>query len=391
MQSRLNTPQHVIIVTHTLFYGASEALCDYLIFQKIQSLIYIGHPLLAENSTYTQRVYRKGSNVHTKSVKRMSAGSVTAFFRDALVTIIACAKLPKASYLYIGVNPLNACVGVLLRVFGIVDRVIFYAIDFSPKRSSNALINYIYHSMECFAIRYSDTCWNVSPRIEEGRKKFLGLKTTRDKQIVVPIGVWEKDIVKKIKAKNEYRLIFVGHLLEKQGVQEVIRAIPAVLKKLPKVSFTIIGGGEYEQPLRELVSSLSLEKYVQFMGWQSDQAVIRNEIIKSDIALATYMPSGRDTTNFSYYADPTKIKTYLSCGVPVLMTDVSYNAKSLMKSGVAVVVPYNHQDIARAIVTILSDTNALLRAKKAAREQARTFTWQKIFEKTFIRTIRSIY
>ena len=146
-------------------------------------------------------------------------------------------------------------------------------------------------------------------------KKFLGLKTTKDKQIVVPIGVWEKDIVKKIKVKNDYRLIFVGHLLEKQGVQEVIRAMPAILKKLPRVSLTIIGGGEYEQPLRELVESLSLEKHVQFMGWQSDQAAIQKEIIKSDIALATYMPSGRDTTNFSYYADPTKNKniSFLRC------------------------------------------------------------------------------
>ena len=154
------------------FYGASEALSDYLISQKIQSLIYIGHPLLAENSTYTQRVYRKGRNIHTKSVKRVSAGSVTAFFRDALATIIECVKLTKASYLYIGVNPLNACVGVLLHVFGIVDKVVFYAIDFSPKRSNIWLINYIYHSMECFAVRYSDICWNVSPRIEEGRKSF---------------------------------------------------------------------------------------------------------------------------------------------------------------------------------------------------------------------------
>ena len=391
MQRRLNTPQQVIIVTHTLFYGASEALRDYLISQKIQSLIYIGHPLLAENSTYTVKRFTFGEALYEKVIKRTIAGSIGSYIRDMWTTFVTCFVLPKHPYVYIGVNPLNACVGILLRACGRVDRVIFYSIDFIPKRSSVAIVNYIYHALESFAVTRSDVCWNVSPRIEEGRKKFLGLKTTKDKQIVVPIGVWEKDIVKKIKLKNDYRLIFVGHLLEKQGVQKVIRAMPAILKKLPRVSLTIIGGGEYEQALKDLVEELSLIDHIKFLGWESDQNKIQTYIAKSDLALATYMPSGRDTTNFSYYADPTKIKTYLSCGVPVLMTDVSYNAKSLMKSGVAVVVPYNHRDIARAIVTILSDTNALLRAKKAAREQARTFTWQKIFEKTFIRTIRFIY
>ena len=332
---------------------------------------------------YTQSAYRNGKIVHTKNIRRISSGSVVSFFRDAFATIIECVKFQRAPYMYIGVNPLNACVGVLLRVFGIVERVVFYAIDFSPRRSSNTLINYIYHSMERFAVRYSDTCWNVSARIEEGRKEYLNLVTPKNKQIVVPIGVWAKDIVKKIKLKNDYRLIFVGHLLEKQGVQEVIRALPTILKKLPKVTFTIIGGGEYEQHLRDLVESLSLEKYVQFMGWQSDQAVIRNEIIKSDIALATYMPSGRDTTNFSYYADPTKIKIYLSCGVPVMMTDVSYNAKTLMGAGVVVVVPYETHAIASAIIRLFTHTNTLYKMKDLTIKESHKFCWDKIFEKAF--------
>lgn len=383
MQSRLNTPQQVIIVTHTLFYGASEALRDYLVGQKIASLIYFAHPLLSENSTYTVKRFTFGEALYEKIVKRAIAGSISSYIRDMWTTFVTCFVLPKHSYVYLGVNPLNACVGILLRACGIVDRVVFYAIDFIPKRSNVAIINHIYHALESFAVHRADLCWNVSPRIEEGRKEFLGLKTTEDKQIVVPIGVWEKDIVKKIKVKNDYRLIFVGHLLEKQGVQEVIRALPAVLKKFPKVSFMIIGGGEYEQPLRELVESLSLEKHVQFMGWQSDQFVIQREIKKSDIALATYMPSGKDSTNFSYYADPTKIKTYLSCGVPVLMTDVSYNAKMLEKVGVAVMVPYDHNKISLEINRLFEDSKLLIQMKKKSIQYSQNCRWDRIFSRAF--------
>ena len=192
-----------------------------------------------------------------------------------------------------------------------------------------------------------------------------------------------KGYYKKIKAKNEYRLIFVGHLLQKQGVQEIIRALPKVIKKLPRISLAIVGGGEYEQTLRTLVHDLSLTKHVAFLGWESNQKVIQKHIMKSDLALATYEPSGKDTTNFSYYADPTKIKTYLSCGVPLLMTDVSYNALELMRSGVAVVIPYEAHAISSAIIRLFTHANVLNEMKQKTIKEAHKFRWDMIFEKAF--------
>lgn len=383
MQRRLKIPQHIIIVTHTFFYGASEALRDYLVAQKNESLIYLAHPLLSENSNYTVKRFTFGEAMYEKIIKRSVAGSIGSYIRDMWMTFVTCFVFPKHPYVYIGINPLNACVGIVLRACGRVDRVIFYAIDFIPKRSNVAIINYIYHALESFAVTRSDACWNVSPRIEEGRKKYLNLVTSKKKQIVVPIGVWEKDIVLKAKRMNNNRLIFVGHLLKKQGLQEVIRALPRVIKKVPHVSLAIIGGGEYEKSLRDLVEELSLGVYVTFLGWESNQKAIKKHIMKSDLALATYEPSGKDTTNFSYYADPTKIKTYLSCGVPILMSDVSYNAKILMGAGVAVVVPYEIQAIASAIIRLFTHTNTLYTMKERSVREAHTFRWDRIFEKAF--------
>ena len=75
---------------------------------------------------------------------------------------------------------------------------------------------------------------------------------------------------------------------------------PLYLRSCQK-SFAIIGGGEYEQPLRELVSSLSLEKYVQFMGWQSDQGhTKRNYKIRYSFWLLICQSERYD----NYYADP---------------------------------------------------------------------------------------
>lgn len=379
MQSRLKTPQDVIIVTHTFFYGASEALRDYFISENIQSLVYIGHPLLSEEPFYREERYVSGKKLYSTTKKRQFTGTLLSYVRDIMVTIASILRLPKTRYVYIGVNPLNACVGIILRILGRVDRVVFYAIDFIPKRSSIPLINYVYHRMESYAVKYSDICWNVSPRIAYGRRQFLDIVARKKTQIVVPIGVWEKEIAVKVKQTNDYRLIFVGHLLKKQGVQEVIRALPRVIKKLPSVTLAIIGGGEYEKSLRELVDRLSLSSHVKFLGWQSNQHFIQKKILQSDLSLATYEPSGKDTTNFSYYADPTKIKTYLSCGVPLLMTDVSYNAKALIKAGVAAVVPYDKDAIASSIIRIFQDQKTLFQMKKKSIQYAQNFRWDRIF------------
>lgn len=381
MQSRLKHPQHVIIVTHTFFYGASEALRDYFISQKIHTLLYIGHPLLPEKSSFTLTRVQDGQNVDEYITQRKSVASIPALIRDAFVTLRACFALPNQKYVYIGVNPLNACVGILLRICKRVDRVIFYAIDFVPVRSKWKVINFFYHKLEAFAVLHADMCWNISPRVEAGRQKFLGIVNTRNSQIVVPIGVWKSEIADQVKLSNNYRLIFVGHLLKKQGIQEVLHAFPTILAKVPRATLTIIGGGEYKEYLQELTKELSLDSHVNFLGWESDQDVIRKHIRKSDLALATYEPSGEDTTNFSYYADPTKIKTYLSCGTPILMTEVSYNAKNLVKAGVAVVVPYDRHVIASLIIRLFTHTAILNQMKKRAIKEAYQFRWDVIFSK----------
>jgi len=220
----------------------------------------------------------------------------------------------------------------------------------------------------------------VSPRIAEGRRSFLGIRENPSRDRVVPIGLWKKDIVKQARRACRNRLIFVGHLLEKQGVQKVIQALPKILRNIPDTTLMIVGGGEYEGELRKLARALSLQEHIKFLGWESNQDLIRKYIRESDVAVATYDPSGARTTNFSYYADPTKIKTYLSCGIPVIMTDVSYNAKTLENRNVAKVVPYDASAIASAITSWLRNPKTLYGQKKKAIAEARSYLWDEIFK-----------
>jgi glycosyltransferase involved in cell wall biosynthesis len=377
MQRAVITSYRLVIVTHELFYGAAHALRDYLAGIKGKDMVFISHPIMPENPRSYIQVFWRGTIVRENKVTRPSGGIVW-YAVDSMLTVFWVIKEMNKYDLFVGVDPLNCLIGLFLRTFGLVHRVIFYSIDFVPRRFDSRLLNSIYHGIEWVCVRFADECWDVSPRIARGRHTVLGISPTGYPARIVPIGVWKKDIVRSV-SYDAHQFSFVGHLLPKQGVDTVLEALPAVIKRVPGASFLVIGGGEDEARLRCLADTLGIARHVTFTGWIHDQVNLRRRLARCAFAVAPYDPQGRDTGNFTYYADPTKIKTYLACGLPVVMTDVPYNAKKLEKDGCAMVVPYTKRAIAAALARWLTDRHALTSARRNAVRLARRYTWEEIF------------
>lgn len=384
MQYPVSLPQSVVIVTHELYEGSAHALRDFLNIKKIPRLLFISHPFSNDRPWSYYELYAYGRRVHHVQKKRYNVGTPLSYCIDFYLTCVWLRAniLPNNTY-YIGVNPLNTVPGVIFRFLHSISKVTYYSIDFTPVRFTSRILNWIYHTLEVYCITNANFLWNVSPRIADGRKKYLRIDPNIYKQTVVPIGIWKNDIQKGRARSVGATIIFVGHILKKQGIQKVIEALPFVVRRFPQVCFTVIGSGEYERSIRLLVIQLKLSRVVTFYGWIADRKKIQRKIRESDLAVATYEPYGQDTTNFSYYADSTKIKTYLANGVPVITTDVPYNARVLERSGCVFVVKYDAQSIAYLINKLLSHRNILLRAKNSARKAAGIFTWEQIFEQAF--------
>jgi glycosyltransferase involved in cell wall biosynthesis len=91
---------------------------------------------------------------------------------------------------------------------------------------------------------------------------------------VIPMGVDSKifspekrnDLIRKKYAINGHFLLYVGRLTEKKGVRYLIDAMPRLLQKAPDAKLLIIGTGELEEELKELVISLGLRAQIQFAG-----------------------------------------------------------------------------------------------------------------------------
>lgn len=375
----------IIISTHYLVYGAPQALRDYLIDKRINSLLFISHPLLPDQSVSSYENFSKGLLVQKKLTKLLHQ-EFFKYISQAVCSFIWVVQSKQKYDLFVGVDPLNALVGILLKKIGIVSRIVFYTIDFVPKRFKNKLLNEIYHFIDKICLIHSDEVWNVSYRIKEGREKIRGFKgKIFNKQKVVPIGVWNNKVKKVHFSKiKKHQILFLGYLAEKQGVQLVLHAIPNVIKKIKDFHFLIIGGGDYEDQLKLLTSKLKINKYVTFKGWVKDRNSIDTIMSSSAIAVAMY---DKSKDSFTYYADPTKLKDYLSAGLPILMTNVPHNAHEIEQHKCGQVIEYNKNKLAVAIINLLTDERKLKMYKKNALQYIKEYDWEIIFRKNLKRIL----
>ena len=378
----MKVSESIVIVSHTMLYGAAHALRDYLLKKRVHTVFFISLPF------YEQRIasatsYKKGIIDKEVSVRRASFG-VIDYLIDALQVILWIYRRKDKFALFVGINPMNCIIGLFFRKIGKTKKVIFYAIDFTPKRFENSLLNHLYHKLEVYCVIHSDEVWNVSPRIAKGREKFLKLPENKYPQKVVPIGVWNETIKKtpfnKIK---RHQLVFLGHLLKKQGVQIVLEAIPFIIQQIPDFKFVILGGGEYQKDLQNLSKELQIEKYVEFKGWVKDREKMNLLLGENAAAVAMYMSEEDNLSNFTYYADPTKIKDYLANGLPVILTDVPYNAGQIQSKKCGIIVSYSKDEVARAVVNLMKDTEKLKNFRLNALEIAKEFEWSNIFDRAF--------
>ncbi|MCZ2845498.1 MAG: glycosyltransferase [Candidatus Bathyarchaeota archaeon] len=369
----------IVIATHYHIYGAPQALKDYLIDNRVKQLIFIAHPLRTDGSkSYVEHIVDGDIKGKRVSLIRTNISFFNYFLEMILSFKWVYSKRGKLN-LWIGVDPLNAFLGVILKKTNRVEKVIFYTIDYVPFRFNNKILNNLYHWMDRFCLKNADETWNVSPRIAEGRETIRGLRqSVYNRQKVVPIGVWF-DRVKKLPFDKikKHQLFFLGSLLEKQGVQLVLDAIPEIIKRIPDFHFLIVGGGNYEGVLREKVERLNLEKYVTFTGWIKDRDKLDQIMSESALAIAMY---DREKDNVTYFADPTKLKDYSSAGLPVLLTDVPHNAKELQERRCGFIIEYDKEKIANAVISFMKDQKILKEYRENAVNYAKQFDWKIIFD-----------
>ena len=180
-------------------------------------------------------------------------------------------------------------------------------------------------------------------------------------------------------------LLTVGHLVERKGHDTVLKALPAVLRSVPDVTYLIIGDGPYRTDLERLAESLGVRRNVVFAGR------VEAEILPECLAVCdAFIMTSRarldlcDVEGFGL--------VYLeanACGKPVIggrsggiVDAVEHEFSGLL------VDPLDVNEVAQAVIRILKDSDYARRlGEQGMLRVRREFTWQHMAER--VRTVLS--
>jgi len=74
----------------------------------------------------------------------------------------------------------------------------------------------------------------------------------------------------QIKKNTHPTILYLGRLKKYKGVQFLLESLREVIKAIPDVELKIVGNGNYETELKEMVLNYSLQSNVRFLGYLSE-------------------------------------------------------------------------------------------------------------------------
>ena len=185
---------------------------------------------------------------------------------------------------------------------------------------------------------------------------------------------------KELGLQDKKIIISVGRLVHRKGQDNLIQAMPAVLKKIPNAHLLLVGEGPYKKHLEKLVMRLSLKQNVTFAGR------IMYDRLPSYLSAADLFAMPSRSRFFGLEVEGLGI-VYLeasACGIPVVAGN-SGGAPDAVLEGVTglCVDGTNIEQITRAIVEICRDAERASHMGAAGRnwivDQWRWDIWSKEF------------
>ncbi len=315
----------IFVNTHSSkIEGPVDYLTHYLI-RKGHQIRYISHPLDNYKDRYTE--LREGET-SLKKINRRNLGLLNLFY-DFYLSL----KYLLSGYvdIFIGANNFDVIPAIFARKIlrKKIEKIIYFASDFSEDRFGNFILDSIYYKFEKIALKNSDLVVSNTKRAEEKR---IGFGLDKDRSVVIPNGVHLDNEIFEEKEIDKGSFIYVGNVTREHGLYDLLETLHPIIKK-----FVLIGSGEDW----DRVIDLCKEKKIDVESfYKKDHEFTINFLQKfNGVGLAPYNMESK----WTYYSSPLKVSEYISCGVPVLMSDVPEIADLVEKENYG--ITYNKLDL----------------------------------------------
>lgn len=178
-----------------------------------------------------------------------------------------------------------------------------------------------------------------------------------------------RELRKKLKLKDKKVILFAGRLVPQKGIIYLIKAMPKIIKKTPKAFLLIAGKDTSENHKKEIkkeIKKLKIKKCIKFLGYVKQEKM--PELIEASDLIAspsTYEPIG--IINIEAIA----------MNKPIIIPKTIGSIKILKESAITV-NPENSNQIAKAVIKILSSKKVYKKLSFNGRKNAVKVEWNKI-------------
>ena len=205
---------------------------------------------------------------------------------------------------------------------------------------------------------------------------------------VIPHGVPDMSFVDPNYYKDQFGvegkqvLLTFGLISPAKGIENVIRALPEVVKEFPKIVYIVLGathphllrehGETYRLSLERLALELGVRKQVIFYNRFVSTEELKDFLGVADIYITPYLNRDQITSGTLSYA--------FGCGKAVISTPY-WHAEELLAEGRGVLVPFRDSDaIAHALIGLLLDEVRRHAMRKQAYLLGRSMIWSQVAE-----------
>ncbi len=175
------------------------------------------------------------------------------------------------------------------------------------------------------------------------------------------------------RAAAERRILFVGRLDARKGLETLLPAMPAVLAALPHARLVVVGDGPCRPGAAATVQRLGISAAVHFVG-QVSAADLPRYYSGADVFCSPAL--GGESLGIV-------LLEAMAAGVPVVASDIPGYRETVRHGLDGWLVPAGDAGaFAAAILAVLTDPAVAQRYREASLARARTYAWPQVAEQT---------
>jgi phosphatidylinositol alpha-1,6-mannosyltransferase len=178
---------------------------------------------------------------------------------------------------------------------------------------------------------------------------------------------------------NRPVIVCVSRLMTRKGQDQIIQALPQVLKVVPLASLIIVGDGPYRKHLEKLTADLGLRDNVHFTG-KVDQAQLANWYAAGDVFA---MPCRTRVGGWDVEGLGIVFLEASATGLPVIVGNSGGAVDAVLDGETGFLVNGNNlSEISDRLIELLANQDLAKRMGSAGRNWvAREWTWEHSFKR----------